>query len=97
MLTAGTTTVSTAGTAVQLYSTEDTIATDIKIKALSTNSGLVYVGLSNVNATNGFTLVKGEEVTFDRDKDITVYYVDAAESGDKITWFADVSPLHIAP
>ena len=94
MLTVGTATVTTAGTAVQLYSTENTVAPNIKIKALSTNTGLVFIGLSNVDSTNGFALVKGEEVTFNEHRDITVYYVDAAENGDKITWASDVSILN---
>ena len=63
MFTARTTTVTTAGTAVQLFDTANSYADSIRIKALSTNTGLVYIGMSDVDSTKGFALVKGEEIT----------------------------------
>ena len=90
MFTARTTTVTTAGTAVQLFDTANSYADSIRIKALSTNTGLVYIGMSDVDSTKGFALVKGEEITLTEDKNITLYYVDSDENGDKITWTAEI-------
>ena len=50
---AGTTTVSTAGTEVQISNTTNKVRW-IKVKALAANSGKVYLGVSDVSATNGY-------------------------------------------
>ena len=49
----GTTTVSTAGTEVQLSNTTNRVRW-IKVKALAANSNKVYLGVSDVTATNGY-------------------------------------------
>lgn len=83
--------IGTAGTAVQLYDTADKKTKKISVKAVADNEDIVYVGLSNVSATNGYALGKGEVFIFDRISLPTDVWVDAAESGDKVTWFADIT------
>ena len=49
---AGTTTVATAGTEVQISNTTNKVRW-IQVKALAANSGIAYLGVSDVSATNG--------------------------------------------
>ena len=57
----GTTTVSTAGTEVQISNTANRVRY-IKVKALAANSGITYLGVSDVTATNGYELSAGNEI-----------------------------------
>ena len=89
-LDAGTTTVATAGTEVQISNTTNRVRW-IKVKALAANSGITYFGVSDVTATNGYELSAGNTITLDfADAGGTVpfstFYVDAATNGDKVCW-----------
>ena len=90
ILDAGTTTVTTAGTEVQISNTTNRVRW-IKAKALAANSGITYLGVSDVSATNGYELSAGNtiEINF-ADVGGTVafstIYVDAATNGDKVCW-----------
>ena len=53
------------------------------VKALSTNTGIIYVGKdTNVTAINGFELGAGESVSFDFD-DVTDVWVIASIANQK--------------
>ena len=87
---AGTTTVSTAGTEVQISNTTNKVRW-IKVKALAANSGKVYLGVSDVSATNGYALSAGNEleVSFAELGGTVIFstfYVDAATNGDMLAW-----------
>lgn len=56
----GTKNVTTSGTAEQLDTA--TVNSYVKIKALSGNTGDVYIGDSTVTTTNGYPLSAGEEI-----------------------------------
>ena len=90
ILDAGTTTVTTAGTEVQISNTTNRVRW-IKAKALAANSGIAYFGVSDVTATNGYELSAGNtiEINF-ADAGGTIafssIYVDAATNGDKVSW-----------
>ena len=90
ILDAGTTTVTTAGTEVQISNTTNRVRW-IKAKALAANSGIAYFGVSDVTATNGYELSAGNtiEINF-ADSGGTIafstIYVDAATNGDKVCW-----------
>ena len=90
ILDAGTTTVTTAGTEVQISNTTNRVRW-IKAKALAANSGITYFGVSAVTATNGYELSAGNtiEINF-ADVGGTIafstIYVDAATNGDKVCW-----------
>jgi predicted amino acid racemase len=86
----GTTTVSTAGTEQQISNTANRVRW-IKAKALAANSGITYLGVSDVTATNGYELSAGNEIEINfADVGGTIafstIYVDAATNGDKVCW-----------
>jgi hypothetical protein len=90
ILDVGTTTVSTAGTEQQLSNTPNRVLW-IKAKALAANSGIAYLGVSDVTATNGYELSAGNEIEIDfKSVGGTVafssIYVDTATNGDKVCW-----------
>lgn len=76
--------VTTAGTRVQLAST--TSIKGLSVKALSTNTGLIYIGDVTVASSNGFQLSAGDEQSFDI-SDLASLYVDSAVNGEGVTYF----------
>ena len=87
MATSGQITVTTAGTAVQGTATGKYQL--FFIRALSTNTGIVYVGndgADDVTSSNGYELKKGEQIPFEGDLDDLFF--DAATNGDKFCWIA---------
>ena len=90
ILDVGTTTVSTAGSEQQLSNTANRVLW-LKAKALAANSGIAYLGVSDVTATNGYELSAGNEIEINfKDAGGTVafssLYVDVATNGDKVCW-----------
>ena len=86
----GVATVSSATTRVQLSNATNRVKF-IRVKALAANSGLTYVGVSDVAAATGFELSAGNEHElnfgeFGGSVPANVFYVDAASSGDKVCW-----------
>ena len=90
ILDAGTTTVSTSGSEQQLSNTVNRVLW-IKAKALAANSGISYLGVSDVSTTNGYELSAGNEIEI-RFRELggsvafSSIYVDAATNGDKVSW-----------
>ena len=86
----GTTNVASAGTRVQLSNTTNRVRW-IQVKALAGNSGLVYLGVSDVSASNGYELAATNtiEINF-ADSGGTIafssLYVDSASNNDKVCW-----------
>ena len=86
----GTTTVSTDGTEQQISNTNNRVLW-IKAKALAANSGIAYLGVSDVTSTNGYELSAGNEIEINF-KDVggsvvfSSIYVDVATNGDKVCW-----------
>ena len=90
ILDVGTTTVSTAGSEQQLSNTANRVLW-LKAKALAANSGIAYLGVSDVSATNGYELSAGIEIEINfKDVGGTIefssLYVDVATNGDKVCW-----------
>lgn len=79
-------TVDSAGTA-QAIGSSQAILSGVTVKALSGNTGVVYVGGSGVDSTNGFELSSGQQVFVEVDNVATVY-VDAATNDDGVSWIA---------
>ena len=87
---AGTTTVATAGTEVQISNTTNRVRW-IQVKALAANSGISYLGVSDLSATNGYELSAGNtlEINFGEQGGtvaFSTFYLDVASSGDKVSW-----------
>ena len=87
---AGTTTVTTSGTEVQVSNVTNKVRW-IQLKALAANSGISYVGVSDVTTTNGYELSAGNtlELNFGEQGGtvaFSTFYLDVASSGDKVSW-----------
>lgn len=83
----GINTVATAGTAEALGS--QVVGCPLMVKALTTNTGLVYVGndgAGDVASTNGMPLAKGDVVIFDRVGNLSEIYIDSAVNGEGVAW-----------
>jgi hypothetical protein len=89
-LDAGITNVSSAGTAVQVNNATNRVRW-VQFKALAANSGLAYVGVSDVSASVGYELSAGNTVNlnfgeFGGSVPVSIFYVDAATNNDKVSW-----------
>jgi len=79
--------VTTAGDAVVLG--VENINSSLAIKALATNSGVMYVGndgTNDVDATTGFPLDTGEVVILEYVGDLEAVYVDSQYDGEGVAW-----------
>jgi len=88
----GITDVPSAGTPVRITTSNQRVK-KIKFTALATNSGLTYVGQSDVSSTNGYPLgaAGGVDATLEFDfgdgsAPFNEFYLDAASSGDDVAW-----------
>ena len=86
----GITNVSSAGTAVQVLNATNRVKW-VRFKALAGNSGLAYVGVSDVSASLGYELSAGNTVElnfgeFGGSVPSNVFYADAATNNDKGAW-----------
>ena len=86
----GITNVSSAGTAVQISNITNRVKF-VQFKALAGNSGLAYVGVSDVSASLGYELSAGNTVElnfgeFGGSVPANIFYVDAATNNDKVSW-----------
>jgi hypothetical protein len=87
MALSGQKTVTTAGIAVNLGS--QAIAHGILVKALNTNTDLVYIGndgAGDVSSSNGFPLAAGEVVIFEHVSNLGAIMVDSAVNGEGVAW-----------
>jgi hypothetical protein len=83
----GQTTVTTAGTAVALGTTQ--VNAPIIVKALDTNTGAVAVGNDgggDVTMSNGFRLQAGEVIPFAYVGSLASLYVDSEVNGEGVCW-----------
>ena len=86
----GVTTISSAGTRVQLNNVTNRVKF-VRVKAVAGNSGLAYIGISDVAATVGYELSAGNEHElnfgeFGGSVPANIFYADAATNGDKRCW-----------
>jgi hypothetical protein len=87
MALSGINTVATAGTAEALGSQQ--VAAPLLVKALTTNTGLMYVGndgAGDVASTNGFPLAAGDVVIFEHVGNLSAVYIDSAVNGEGVAW-----------
>jgi hypothetical protein len=88
MALSGQKTVTTAGTEVALG--DQLIGAPLMVKALTTNTGLVYVGESagGVSSSTGMPLAAGEVVIFEFVGQLGALWVDSAVNGEGVAWLA---------
>ena len=77
--------VTTAGTQLALATTQ--AVKGVVIKAKAANTGVIYVGASDVSSTTGFALAAGESITLDID-DLATVYIDSSVNGEGVTYIA---------
>ena len=80
--------VPTAGTAIQLPYVEIPRGCEIVIKALATNTGVIYVGNSKANAedhTMSFPLTAGESIEY-KIQNLNEKWIDSAVDGEGVVW-----------
>ena len=77
-------TVVTAGTRVR-FGTNTTKT--ITIKAAAANTGVIYIGGSNVTAANGFPLAAGDTYSGDF-ANTDLVWMDSSVSGESCNWIA---------
>lgn len=84
-------TVTTAGTRVQITTTETPVSS-VVFTAPAANTGVIYIGDSSVAAARGIEIAKGTSVTINQDMArsageeyvLSDFYADAATNGDKV-------------
>jgi hypothetical protein len=84
----GKTTVTTATTRVVLGSGAIANGRTVAIKALSTNTGLIYVGDVTVAAANGYQLSKGDVVSL-AVNNLSVVYIDSSVNLEGVTFIVE--------
>lgn len=98
MAIVGTTTVTNAGTRVQIQAVDNRFNV-IKVVANRDNTGMIYVGRSDVSASNGFEMapaevliqdLRGSRLESDNLLPFSIIFVDAAVNGDKADWASHV-------
>lgn len=75
--------VTVAGTAEPIATS--TATTTITVRALETNTGLIYVGPSTVDSSSGFQLSASETVSIDLDN-LNKVWIDADVNGEGVTF-----------
>ena len=87
MALAGQKTITTAGTALALGSQQ--VDAPLLVKALTTNTGLMYVGndgAGDVTSANGYPLAAGDQVIFDHVSNLSAVILDSAVNGEGAAW-----------
>ena len=56
------------------------------VKALHGNTGIIYWGGTAVSSSNGLELKPGEHIIADINPELGEVWIDAATSGDKVSW-----------
>ena len=79
----GKTTVTTAGVRVALAASQT--VKSVTIKALSTNTGLIYVGNSSVASTNGYQLAAGDTISLDI-SNLNTVNIDSDVNGEGVSY-----------
>jgi len=81
-------TTATAGAETKVTIGSGALGVGVTVKAMSTNTGLVYLGISTVSSTTGFQLAAGEQV-FIPVSNLDVVYLDVAVTGEGVTYIGN--------
>lgn len=79
----GKTSVTTAGTRVVLAASQ--AVQSVTIKALSANTGFIYVGNASVSASNGFQLSAGDTISMDI-ANLNTVNIDSSVNGESVSY-----------
>jgi hypothetical protein len=81
-------TIATAGTELAL-SASNKVQCAVAVKALTTNTGLMYIGNAGdgtVASTTGFPLAAGDTIIFEYVDDLANIMVDSAVNGESVAF-----------
>jgi len=87
MALSGIKTITTAGSALPLGTQQ--VVGPLMIKALTTNTGLVYIGndgAGDVSAANGFPLSAGDIIILNHISNLAAVILDSAVNGEGVAW-----------
>lgn len=82
-------TIATAGTELALAATGIGMNVGVAIRALSTNTGKMYVGNDGagaVSSSTGYELSAGDQIVISQVDDLANIMIDASENGEKVSW-----------
>ena len=77
--------VTTAGTAVSLASS--TTCKSVTVKALISNTGLIYVGATGVSSSDGFELSAGDSLSLDI-SNLNLIYINSSVNSEGVSYIA---------
>ncbi len=77
--------VVTPGSKITLGASQ--IIKSITIKALSTNTGIIYIGAITTSSTTGFQLSAGDSLSFDI-ANLNLVYIDASVASEGVSYFS---------
>lgn len=80
--------VAAPDTAVPLMGSETIIQSGVTVKAHAANEGVIYLGDSAVDNTNGFILAAGEAMFVEFVGDLADIFIDADEADDGVSFIA---------
>ena len=80
----GVKTVTTAGTEVAL-TVSKSLKSGITIKALHSNTGIIYIGLNPVTSSTGFQLTASESVFIEIHNPVIIY-IDSSVNGEGVSY-----------
>jgi len=81
-------TTTTAGAEEKVTIGSGALTIGVTVKAMSTNTGLVYLGISTVSSTTGFELSAGEQI-FIPVSNLNGVYLDVAVTAEGITYIGN--------
>jgi len=86
-INSGQNTITAAGTA-EILATARVVNCPVMVKALTTNTGLVYVGqvTGDGSSSNGLPLAAGDVIIFDFVGHLSEIWVDSAVNGEGVAW-----------
>jgi hypothetical protein len=78
----------TAAGAAEALAAANQVNSAVAIKALTTNTGLVYVGnvAGDVEAANGFPLAAGDVIIYENVGNLADIMVDSAVNAEGVAW-----------
>jgi len=82
----GKTTIATAGNEAIIG--EGSLKIGVTVKALSTNTNVVFIGTSGVSSTDGFQLAAGEQI-FIPAGNLNRVYLDVTTNGEGVTYIGN--------
>lgn len=73
---------------VRILGTTEQLTRSVSVKALSTNTGIVYIGRQGVTTATGWELSAGESIDIDVNEQAVNLYAIASMAAQGVCWIA---------